>query len=192
MIMSSNGNIFHVTGRLWGDLTDHRWIPITKANDAELWCFLWSAPEQTVEQTIETLVIWDAIALIMMSLQWFCVNWMKFLPPNSVYFQINYHFHHNSYFWYSADSWNILSRSADVIGVFNNQSDVVYGSALSNLQLLPRPFEWNCSPEMDEKKKNDSCTYDSLRPSGTYVHQQTRSSLVQIMACHLFAAKPLS
>ena len=33
----------------------HRWIPLTNAIDAELWCFLWSAPEQTVEQTIETL-----------------------------------------------------------------------------------------------------------------------------------------
>ena len=44
--------------------------PVTgqKANDAEVWCFLWSAFEQTVEQTIETPVICDAIALIMMSL----------------------------------------------------------------------------------------------------------------------------
>ena len=24
--------------------TGHRWIPFTKASDAELWCFLWSAP----------------------------------------------------------------------------------------------------------------------------------------------------
>ena len=46
----------------------HRWIPLTKANDAKLWCFLWSAPEQTVEQTTQTPVIWDAIALIMTSL----------------------------------------------------------------------------------------------------------------------------
>ena len=23
----------------------HRWIPLTKASDAERWCFLWSAPE---------------------------------------------------------------------------------------------------------------------------------------------------
>ena len=27
----------------------HRGIPRTKASDAELWCFLWSAPEKTVE-----------------------------------------------------------------------------------------------------------------------------------------------
>ena len=38
--------------------------------DAELWCFLWSAPEQTLEQTIETPVIWDALVLIMTSQQW--------------------------------------------------------------------------------------------------------------------------
>ena len=40
----------------------------TKASDAKLWCFVGSAPEQTVEQTIETPVIWDPIALIMTSL----------------------------------------------------------------------------------------------------------------------------
>ena len=43
---SSNGNIFRVTGRLWGEFTGHRWIPLTKASDAEFWCILWSAPEQ--------------------------------------------------------------------------------------------------------------------------------------------------
>ena len=48
--------------------TGHWWIPLTEASDAELWCFLWSAPEQTVEQTIETPLIWDAIVLIMTSL----------------------------------------------------------------------------------------------------------------------------
>ena len=38
---------------------------LTKASDAEFWGVRWSAPEQTVEQTIETLVIRDAIALVM-------------------------------------------------------------------------------------------------------------------------------
>ena len=46
---------------MWGETSGHRWIPLTKASEAELWCFLWSAPEQIVEQTIETPVIWDAI-----------------------------------------------------------------------------------------------------------------------------------
>ena len=27
-----------------GLFTGHRWIPRTKANEAELWCFLWSTP----------------------------------------------------------------------------------------------------------------------------------------------------
>ena len=76
MMPSSNGNIFPVTGLLCGGggggggrFIGHRWIPHTKASDAELWCFLLSVvPEQTVEQTIEMLVIWDVIALIMVSL----------------------------------------------------------------------------------------------------------------------------
>ena len=37
----SNGNIFRVTGPLWG------WIPLTKASDEELW---WSAPKQMVSK----------------------------------------------------------------------------------------------------------------------------------------------
>ena len=41
MIKSSYGNIFRVTDPLSGD----RLIPHTKASDAELWCFLWSAAE---------------------------------------------------------------------------------------------------------------------------------------------------
>ena len=41
---------------------------LTEASDAELWCFLWSAPEQTVEQTIKTAVILGAIELIMTSM----------------------------------------------------------------------------------------------------------------------------
>ena len=45
MMMSSNGNIFRITGPLCGEFTGHRLIPHTKASEAELWCFLWSAPE---------------------------------------------------------------------------------------------------------------------------------------------------
>ena len=37
---------------LWG----HGWIPLTKASDADLWCFLWSAPEETLSQDL-----WNAI-----------------------------------------------------------------------------------------------------------------------------------
>ena len=51
MMPSSNGNIFRITGHLSGEFAGHRWIPREKARDAELWCFLWSTPELTVEQT---------------------------------------------------------------------------------------------------------------------------------------------
>ena len=57
-----------ITGPLWRESTVDRWIPFTKASEAELLCFHWSELEQTVEKTIDTLGIWDAIALIMTSL----------------------------------------------------------------------------------------------------------------------------
>ena len=47
-----NGIVFPVIGPLCGGFTGHRWISLTKVQwRAELWCFLWSVPEQTVEQT---------------------------------------------------------------------------------------------------------------------------------------------
>ena len=53
-IMTSwNENIFDITGPFYREFTGHWWIPLTKASDAELWCFLWSAPKQTVELTIQ-------------------------------------------------------------------------------------------------------------------------------------------
>ena len=51
IMTSSNGNIFRVTGHLWGE-SSHWWIPLAKVSDMELWCFLWSVPEQTAQQTI--------------------------------------------------------------------------------------------------------------------------------------------
>ena len=37
MMTSSNGNLFRVTGPLWGETTGHRWILLTKASDAGIW-----------------------------------------------------------------------------------------------------------------------------------------------------------
>ena len=52
MTTSSNGNISHVTGHLRGEFTGHRWIPRTKASDAELWCLIFNTgiaiPAKTV------------------------------------------------------------------------------------------------------------------------------------------------
>ena len=45
MKTSSNGKFFRVTGYLCGEFTGPRWTPRTKASDAELCCFLWSASE---------------------------------------------------------------------------------------------------------------------------------------------------
>ena len=49
-MISYNGSIFRGTGPLRWEFIGHRWLPLTKASEAELWCFLWSAPEETVEQ----------------------------------------------------------------------------------------------------------------------------------------------
>ena len=40
IMTSSFGNISSVTGPLWGGSTGHRWIPLTKANDAELFSLI--------------------------------------------------------------------------------------------------------------------------------------------------------
>ena len=40
MMTSSNGNIFQVTGHLWGESTGDRWIPLTMASVVKLWCSL--------------------------------------------------------------------------------------------------------------------------------------------------------
>ena len=59
--------------RLWPlgwESTGYRWTPLRKASKAELWCFLLCASELTAEQTIERMVICDAMALILTSLLW--------------------------------------------------------------------------------------------------------------------------
>ena len=60
--------IFRVTGSWWGESIGHLWITLTKASDAELWCFLWCMPIQTAEQTVQMPLIWDDMALIVTSL----------------------------------------------------------------------------------------------------------------------------
>ena len=43
-------------------------FPVQRPVTRSFLCFLWFAPEPTVEQTMETPVIWDAMVLIMTSL----------------------------------------------------------------------------------------------------------------------------
>ena len=71
MMTSWNGNFSALLALREGN------PPVTKSSDGELWCFLWSAPEQTVEQTVGTLVIWYAIALIRTSLEWFLMGFLS-------------------------------------------------------------------------------------------------------------------
>ena len=52
MMTSSNGNIFSVTGPLCREFTGYQWNTLKKASEAGIWCFLWSAPEQTVETPV--------------------------------------------------------------------------------------------------------------------------------------------
>ena len=49
MMTAKNGNnISRITGPLCGEFTGGRWLPLTKASDANIWYFLCSAPQQTV------------------------------------------------------------------------------------------------------------------------------------------------
>ena len=59
------------------EFTGHRWIPISKTSDKELWCFLWSESERTVGQNIETPAIWDAHRAhydVTLMAEWMCIN----------------------------------------------------------------------------------------------------------------------
>ena len=68
---SWNGNIFRITGPLWGESTGNRWIPLTQGKSRRALMFSlvddWTS-EQTAVQRVEMMVIWDAMALIMTSL----------------------------------------------------------------------------------------------------------------------------
>ena len=59
MMTSSNGNIFRVTDPLCEEFTGHRWIPRTKASDAELWCFLWTISDAWINCWVNNRVAGD-------------------------------------------------------------------------------------------------------------------------------------
>ena len=75
MMTSSNGNIFRITGPF---VRGNQWSPVDfphkgqwrGASDAELWCFLWCAPEHMVGQTVETPVVWNTLSLNVTLLKW--------------------------------------------------------------------------------------------------------------------------
>ena len=53
MMTSSSGNISTLLAL---------WAGNPSVSGEELWCFLWCAPEQTVEQTVKAPEIWDAMS----------------------------------------------------------------------------------------------------------------------------------
>ena len=116
MMKSSTGNIFRVSGPLCGEFTGHRWIPLTKARDVELWCVFCSAPEWTDEQTLTMLVIWDAIAPIMTSL-WCRLpmatainqNYAIVRPYNVIELGQDWFRYWFVAWWYQAISWTITN-----------------------------------------------------------------------------------
>ena len=55
-LCEGNPLAFLITGPLYGESISHRWISLTKANDMKL--------EQPVEQTVNLLVTWYAMALM--------------------------------------------------------------------------------------------------------------------------------
>ena len=117
---SSNGNIFHDTGPLWGESIGQRGIPLTKVSDAELWCFLKSAPEQTIEQAIETPVIWDGAhydVTVMWSNMWWRIDGQVRVP-----------------FMYKACAFNITELNIYVIyWILKRSSDLTSELHSSNL-----------------------------------------------------------
>ena len=58
MMTPSNRNISRVNGASLGESTDDRWFPLVNACNGELRCFLWSAPEQTVEHNRDVETPW--------------------------------------------------------------------------------------------------------------------------------------
>ena len=69
-----------VTGPLCGEFTGHRWIPLTNAGDAGLWCFLWSAPEQ---HNYETSYKKSAFVVHPVNMTFYCVFTLHW--PNNLY-----------------------------------------------------------------------------------------------------------
>ena len=49
---------------LWGESTGQWWFSSHIACYVELWCFLWYYLEQAVEETVNLLMIWDAMILV--------------------------------------------------------------------------------------------------------------------------------
>ena len=76
--------IFRVTGPLYGEFTGHRWIPLTKASAAGLWCFLWSASDKRLSKQsgrwwFETVMIKMHRLHVLHIFWWKCEWWWSII-----------------------------------------------------------------------------------------------------------------
>ena len=88
-----------------------------------------------------------------------------------------------------------------ILSLASTMSKVLLATTFLILNLVPKvlvlhfwPF-WILSSDQQHTTEYHWAWHwcvNSLRPRDAYMHHQTRPSLVQIMACHLFGAKPLS
>ena len=133
---SSNGNISHVTGPLWGESTGHRWFRRQGQPRGAFIFFLWYAPEQTAEQTVEMLTIWDAMALVMRSLK--CAFTSKFVKCKS------------------SSSVTVTWRPIFVL-IFNNAYHALHQATISNPAPWTRLWNsqfwrpWMCNPILSSR-----------------------------------------
>ena len=116
-MMSPNGNIFCLTGPLYGEFTGRRWIHRTKATDAQLCCFLWSAPWINGWVNIREAGDWrrhrshyDVIVMVY-KIFWFwikCIFLIAFLSHvTTITLAIWYLRYSNEYFFYIG--WQTIS-----------------------------------------------------------------------------------
>ena len=89
MMTSLNGNIFCGTGPLCGEFTGHWWFPLTKASDADLWCFFYLRPNKRLSKQswgwwFETPArsLWRHCINVKSNE---CVSWRLWLPTNLLF-----------------------------------------------------------------------------------------------------------
>ena len=94
------------------------------------------------------------------------------------------HYYIRDHFVYAPSQWemtlhcNVISHW---LGAYTKWSLYIH----TNVNIMSH---WNLSLGMI----HGFLVFNSLRPGDAYMHQCTRPSLVQIMACHLFGVNPLS
>ena len=147
MMTSSNGSIFRVSGPLGGEFTGQRWIPHTKASDAELWCLIWSAP--WINAWVNTCKVvdlrrhgahYDVIVMILAAVA--RNNWHYFILI------VCYHLATVCFFpmRFAYDVWIINICAARYQNVCIKYNDTLYKQCHANPFYLKSIFKWSILP----------------------------------------------